>query len=317
MSSNTQNTIQTGAGASGSDNESISSLSSRTANLNFGGSSSPAPASSEASDEVGDITIVKGFEIPPEGPNEDGEIPFLDKSGKPVGESTQPENFASWPEYLVYCRQGPKIKIRLAVVDAEGEKVGFRKVDYPKKLLYDQSEYFRALYRSGRNMREFEVGHLDLTDIDIVDFERLVMVITSGHPGSRHNIGPTERTLGDLLQTSALCDRFIMNQVRGWVATMMNEYLQEMSAWSVKYHHEVIARPNAGLERQHRAMALDVCDAYGQSLQMEPEKLPIQPKRYVSFLITSCPRVLLASVMEEFSENLILALTREMLVPTA
>lgn len=82
MSSNTQNTIQNGAIASGSDTDSIASLSSRTANLNFGGSSSPAPASSEASDEEGDITIMKAFGPPPEGPNEDGQIPFLDKSGE-------------------------------------------------------------------------------------------------------------------------------------------------------------------------------------------------------------------------------------------
>lgn len=203
------------------------------------------------------------------------------------------------------------------MVDATGEAVGYRKVEYPKKLLYDQSEYFRALYRTGRNMTEFEVGHLDLTDINIADFERLVMVISSGHPSSRHNIGPTETTLSDLLQTSVLCERFLMDQTKGWVATMMNDYLQEMSAWSVRYQHEVIARPNAGLEQQHRAMALDVCDAYGRSLEMEAEKLPVQPQRYVSFLITSCPRVLLASVMVEFSEKMTTALAVEMLVPTS
>lgn len=56
----------------------------------------------------------------------------------------------------------------------------------------------------GMAMAEGEVGHLKLNDIDIVSFERLYMVISSGHPVAHHNIRPTFRTLLDFLNCALL-----------------------------------------------------------------------------------------------------------------
>lgn len=50
--------------------------------------------------------------------------------------------------------------------------------DYPKKILVDHSDFFGGLYRNGSPMPEFGVGYLD--DIDIVSFERLYMIVSSG-----------------------------------------------------------------------------------------------------------------------------------------
>ena len=199
-----------------------------------------------------------------------------------------------------------------------GEAVGFRKADYPKKILVDHSDYFRGLYQSGRAMTEFEVGYLNLDDIDIVSFERLYMIISSGHPAAHHNIGPSFRTLSDLLDCAVLADRFMMRQIEGWIKKMMNDYMAEMAGWSVLYHQEVTAHPNAGLLAQHKERVLDVSDAYERTISMRGDNinLPVQPTRYASFLVRSCPRVLLHQMVHEFPPPLAVELTREMLMPT-
>lgn len=84
MSSNVPTNEQNAAGGAGSDTDSISSLSSQAANMNLDRSSSPAPllSSSVASDEEGDITIVKETSLSEvQDPAEDGQMPFLDKYG--------------------------------------------------------------------------------------------------------------------------------------------------------------------------------------------------------------------------------------------
>lgn len=200
----------------------------------------------------------------------------------------------------------------------DGEAVGFRKVDYPKKILVDHSDYFRGLLRTGGAMTEFEVGYLDLDDIDIVSFERLYMILSSGHPGAHHNIGPSFRTLSDLLDSAILCDRLMMRQIEGWVRKMMTDYIQEMSSWSTKYQQEVIAHPNAGFLAQHKERVIDVSDAWERTVSMRADNinLPLQPRHYVAFLINSCPRVLLSQVIHEFPAPLVVELTRQMLTPT-
>lgn len=83
MSSNVPTNEQNAAVDAGSDTDSISSLSSQAANMNLDRSSPPALLSSEASDDEGDITIIK--EDSPskeEGPDEEGQMPFLDKYGQ-------------------------------------------------------------------------------------------------------------------------------------------------------------------------------------------------------------------------------------------
>ncbi|KAI3391611.1 hypothetical protein diail_7041 [Diaporthe ilicicola] len=319
MSSNIQNTTQNAAVGAGSDTDSVSSLASRTADMNLGSSSSPVPVSTQDSDEEGDLTVVKDTAIAEMGESEEGQIPFLDNFGEPVNEDTPPEDFTSWPAYLVYCKQGPKLKIRLAVVNDQGEGVGFCKVDYSKKLLVDHGEYFAGLYRTGETygMTEFQVGYLSLEDLNVVDFERLVMVISSGHPDSRHNIGPSWNTLSDLLDCSVLCDRFAMPEIGGWVKKRMDDYIHEMGEWAQLYHREVIARPGAGLEQVHKDRVRDVYEAYERSSGYPAEKLPVQCHRYVKFLISSCPRVLLESMIDDFPTEMVYALAKEMLVPTA
>lgn len=200
----------------------------------------------------------------------------------------------------------------------DGEAVGFRKVDYPKKILVDHSDYFRGLFRTGGAMAEFEVGYLDLDDIDIVSFERLFMILSSGHPGAHHNIGQSFRTLSDLLDSAILCDRFMMRQIEGWIRHMMTEYIRDMSGWSTKYQHEVVARPNAGLFAQHKERVIDVSDAWERTTSMRADNfnLPLQPRQYVAFLINSCPRILLSQVIHEFPQPLVIELTKKMLIPT-
>lgn len=82
MSSNVPTNEQNAAAGTGSDTDSISSLSSRAANMNLDRSSPPPLLSSEASDEEGDITIMKDSSLSEEGPDECGQMPFLDKYGE-------------------------------------------------------------------------------------------------------------------------------------------------------------------------------------------------------------------------------------------
>lgn len=81
MSSNIQDNAQNAAVAPGSDTDSVSSLSSHVADMHLGGSSSPAKQSSVASDEEGDITIIKDTSVAEEGEGEEGQVPFYDKFG--------------------------------------------------------------------------------------------------------------------------------------------------------------------------------------------------------------------------------------------
>lgn len=201
----------------------------------------------------------------------------------------------------------------------DGVAVGYRKVDYSKKLLADHSEYFRGLARTGGSMAEAEAGHLSLNDIDVVSFQRLYMVICSGHPAARHNIGPSFRALSDLLDCAVLADRFMMRQIEGWIKRMMNDYIREKAGWSVQYQTEVVAHPGAGLLAQHREMVLDVSDAWERTMSMSGDNinLPLQPHRYVAFLTNACPRVLLHQMVHEFPPLLAVELAREMLVPTS
>ncbi|KAL2285698.1 hypothetical protein FJTKL_07708 [Diaporthe vaccinii] len=104
-------------------------------------------------------------------------------------------------------------------------------------------------------MAEGEVSHLKLNDVDIVSFERLYMVISSGHPVAQHNIKPTFRTLLDFLNCAVLCDRFMMRRIEGCVRKMMTDYMTEIAGWSVRYQQEVIAHPGAGLLAQHTRAA--------------------------------------------------------------
>lgn len=81
MSSNVPTNDQNAAVAAGSDTDSVSSMSSQVANLNLERSSPPPLLSSQASDDEGDITITK--DVPgKDNPDEEGQIPFLDKYGE-------------------------------------------------------------------------------------------------------------------------------------------------------------------------------------------------------------------------------------------
>lgn len=83
MSSNVPTNEQNAAVDDGSDTDSIASLSSQAANMNLDRSSSPALPSSEASDEEGEITIVKDDSLNKEDDaDEEGQMPFLDKYGQ-------------------------------------------------------------------------------------------------------------------------------------------------------------------------------------------------------------------------------------------
>lgn len=83
MSSNVPTNEQNAAVNAGSDTDSITSLSSQAANMSLDRSSSPALPSSEASDEEGEITIVKDDSLDEEeGADEEGQMPFLDKYGQ-------------------------------------------------------------------------------------------------------------------------------------------------------------------------------------------------------------------------------------------
>lgn len=83
MSSNVPTNEQNAAVNAGSDTDSIASLSSQAANMSLDRSSSPALPSSEASDEEGEITIVKDDSLnEEEGTDEEGQMPFLDKYGQ-------------------------------------------------------------------------------------------------------------------------------------------------------------------------------------------------------------------------------------------
>lgn len=200
----------------------------------------------------------------------------------------------------------------------DGEAVGFRKVDYPKKILVDHSEYFRGLLRNAGAMAESEVGYVDLDDVDIVSFERMYMILSSGHPGSANNIGPTFRTLSDLLDSAVLCDRLMMRQIEAWIKKMMNDYVREMADWSIRYQREVVAHPNAGFLAQHKERVIDVSDAWERTTAMRADNinLPLQPRQYVKFLINSCPRVLLSQVVREFPPALMAEVLTQMLTPT-
>lgn len=82
MSSNVPTNEQNAAVAAGSDNDSVSSLSSQAANMNLDRSSPPPLLSSQASDEEGDITVIKDTPNEEEGREEEGQIPFLDQYGE-------------------------------------------------------------------------------------------------------------------------------------------------------------------------------------------------------------------------------------------
>lgn len=83
MSSNVPTNEQNAAAGAGSDTDSISSLSSQAANINLDRSSPPPLLSSELSDEEGEITILRDDgHSDEEGPNEDGQMPFLDIHGE-------------------------------------------------------------------------------------------------------------------------------------------------------------------------------------------------------------------------------------------
>lgn len=98
MSDNVPTNEQNAAVNAGSDTDSIASLSSQAANMNLDRSSSPAlPSTSEASDEEGEITIMKDDSLnEEEGADENGQMPFLDKYGQvslPVEKLSSPALF--------------------------------------------------------------------------------------------------------------------------------------------------------------------------------------------------------------------------------
>lgn len=98
MSDNVPTNEQNAAVNAGSDTDSIASLSSQAANMNLDRSSSPAlPSTSEASDEEGEITIMKDDSLnEEEGAEENGQMPFLDKYGQvslPVEKLSSPGLF--------------------------------------------------------------------------------------------------------------------------------------------------------------------------------------------------------------------------------
>lgn len=98
MSDNVPTNEQNAAVNAGSDTDSIASPSSQAANMNLDRSSSPAlPSTSEASDEEGEITIMKDDSLnEEEGADENGQMPFLDKYGQvslPVEKLSSPSLF--------------------------------------------------------------------------------------------------------------------------------------------------------------------------------------------------------------------------------
>ncbi|KUI55866.1 hypothetical protein VP1G_03298 [Cytospora mali] len=307
MSEQTVNNTQHIAAASGSDTDSIMSLAQRVTDINMGDSSSPvqstegseagAPVESVSSGgDMNDNTIMKISDVT-ENVQENDVVLFFDKDGKLCDENTPYNKFQDWDEYLLFCNQGPTLKIRLPVRNNDGNIVSWISLVESKKLLCDMGEYFCALYRA--DMLEARQGVLVLDDIEPVDFARLMRVIKAGTPSAKLNLGKPYRTLSDYLEVYILADRFLMPMIKSWAKASMEKYMKENLTWAATYQDQVLNKQNPDIQDVtfHHEKVFDVNDAWLRSDFLLDFNRPVQKARFVEFLIHYCPNVLLQDML--------------------
>ena len=166
-------------------------------------------------------------------------------------------------------------------------------------------------------MREAAQGYVEIDDVDIEDFEALILIIRNGSPLSKANVGPGHRTLSNYLNIYILADRFMMPMIKAWAAAAMEEYLRDGIGWSAAYQHQVIDQPNVGAnngaELLHKEKVMDFSDAWARSDFLLDENRPIQKHRYQQYLLNYCPRLLLGSKLDDLHPELIKVICRAFL----
>ncbi|KUI68640.1 hypothetical protein VM1G_03670 [Cytospora mali] len=314
------------AAASGSDTDSIMSLAQRVTDMNMGDSSSPvqstegseAGAAVESDSSSGDMddTITKISDVA-ENVEKNDDVLFFDKDGKRCDENTPYEKFQDWDQYLLFCSQGPTLKIRLPVRNDNGQIVSWISLVESKKMLCDMGEYFRGLYRS--NMMEARTGVLVLDDIEPVDFARLMRVIKAGTPFAMLNLGKPYRTLSDYLEVYILADRFLMPLIKSWAKASMEKYMKENLTWAATYQAQVLNKQNPDIEDVifHHEKVFDVNDAWLRSGYLLDFDRPVQKARFVQFLIHFCPSLLLKDMLSDLDSGLVEHLCGGLLIKLA
>ncbi|ROW14000.1 hypothetical protein VPNG_04137 [Cytospora leucostoma] len=230
-------------------------------------------------------------------------VVFLDKNGMACTDNTPFNQFNYFTEYVQFCENGPKFKIRLAVHDDHGTVVRFATIDEPKKLLKDFGAYFNGLDRT--NMLEASKGYVDLDDVDYRSFLHLMAVIRNGAPSLGINLGPKNRTMSILLEVYILADRFIMPLVKAWVATAMADYMAGHRHWANAYQHDVIDHAIPGAEADHQELLMDFNDIWTRVTLLPSANRPVQKDAILELLLNCCPRMLLCDTLQRMHPGIV------------
>lgn len=207
------------------------------------------------------------------------------------------------PPQLTACQYSPTIRILCAKEIVNKRAVSFSALEISQKLLTDHSTYFAALMAGP--WKEAKACVLRLPDIRVEDFKRLHLVLLAGAAAARNNIGKPTATVANLTETYILADYFNMTQVQGWLKAALADYLAENRGWASVYVNELLDQVAAanGAEQMHKDKVDDFSNAYLRLKKLVPEQQIMEPVQLVRYLVTHCPRPLMASVISTLDKE--------------
>lgn len=181
-----------------------------------------------------------------------------------------------------------------------------------KKLLCDHSDYFKAMFR--HEFDEAKTGTVQFVDILQEEMMRLKLILISGNPNGRANIGNLEEEMTNLVRLYELADRFSMPIISRWIMDRTTEFVISHCNWRESYQQEVVdalgvSTLTTDKENFHRAKLLDFCTAYTRLDNMPDRARLISPKQIATLIAECCHPLLLRSMMRHIDQEIYHAIT--------
>ncbi|KAJ4389794.1 hypothetical protein N0V93_007266 [Gnomoniopsis smithogilvyi] len=240
-------------------------------------------------------------------------VPYAGPFGSAYTQDTSPTAFSDWPTYLSFCENGPFLRLECVdSVNNKGMPTHLNQMKISKKLLCDHSEYFRAIFR--HSFMESQTGRVQFVDILQEELMRLKLILMSGNPNSRTNIGNPEEEMTNLVRMYELADRFDMPKISRWIMDRTTEFVISHRNWRETYQQEVLNGPGASTittakEDFHRAKLLDFCTTYTKLAGMPERARLISPDQLATLIAECCHPLLLRSMMDHIDQEVYYAIT--------
>ncbi|KAF3767059.1 hypothetical protein M406DRAFT_328166 [Cryphonectria parasitica EP155] len=223
---------------------------------------------------------------------------------------TPPEMFCDFIAYILFCDQGPKLRILCANILEDGRVKNWTEYLLSRKLFSDFGAYFEAAMRGPFLESNDYTIHFD--DLEVEDFVRLNLFVRTNGTAPRIQLGLREEQFYNLIRLFILADRFHMVKVLGWLRTALDEHFLDNATWMSVYDYEVLEQNIPGAEDRHRAMLHNYGAAYTLLHSTFPDHEAPMKDKILTFVNANCPGPLMTQLYRDIDVDFALELFRHM-----